>query len=120
VKVGTRVALELLGVIVFVTLFIHPTCNLLFRCGCRMIGFGGIAPCNMHDASTPDCPWCVMPLPALVLVGLFLVAGTWAAGHRKSGFSWVGGLFGYVLASLIGSALSAWAMGYPKWLFFGS
>ncbi|MEM1025773.1 MAG: hypothetical protein AAF627_16915 [Myxococcota bacterium] len=119
-KAWMRPVLELTGILLFVSLVVHPTCNVLFRCGCRMIGFGGTEPCNIHHATEPDCPWCVMSGTALLLVGVVLVAGTWVGGHRKQSFSWVGGLLGYAMASLVASAVSAWATDYPKWLFFGS
>ena len=50
-------------------------CDWIYDCGCQAWWSGGVTECNIHDASTHDCPWCshgfvggYLPL-ALVLVG---------------------------------------------------
>ena len=41
--------------------FLLPLCNVLFQCGCTWPWAGGISPCNIYDATLPDCPWCTAP-----------------------------------------------------------
>ncbi|REJ73512.1 MAG: hypothetical protein DWQ36_06890 [Acidobacteria bacterium] len=60
--------------------FMIDLCDLVYDCGCRSLWDGAAEDCNIHDATTHDCPWCttgrlgvVLP-PALVLATQGLIA----------------------------------------------
>ncbi|HVS14122.1 MAG TPA: hypothetical protein VMV46_09370 [Thermoanaerobaculia bacterium] len=40
-------------------LFFLDLCDLIFDCGCRSLWAGAADHCNVHDPTTPSCPWCV-------------------------------------------------------------
>mgnify|MGYP003654818294 CR=1 FL=1 len=48
--------------------FHNPYCGFLFQCGCTWNWAGGWIGCNVHDPTTPSCPWCSSVPPALYLV----------------------------------------------------
>jgi hypothetical protein len=50
----------------------HPFCNAVFRCGCGLVSLA--AHCNIHQPSSPHCPWCAQPLWFAFGAALALVA----------------------------------------------
>ncbi|KNC49947.1 uncharacterized protein AMSG_06255 [Thecamonas trahens ATCC 50062] len=60
-----RLAMEVMAVVgavyAFDWIFHNPSCGVMFQCGCTFNWAGGWAKCNVHDPSTPSCPWCIAP-----------------------------------------------------------
>ena len=72
-------------------LFFIDLCGLIFDCGCRPLWAGAADHCNVHDAATRSCPWCVsgrwgVYLPMGVILSgqaaALLVPGRLALGWR--------------------------------------
>lgn len=60
--------------------FMINLCDWIYDCGCRSLWNGAAEMCNIHDAGTPDCPWCstgwlgaYLP-PAMVLLAQGFIA----------------------------------------------
>jgi hypothetical protein len=60
----------------------HPTCDLVFRCGCAWFFAGGAAHCDVNDPAPPNCPPCT-DAPAGAAFAAALVAG-WLLAARTA------------------------------------
>lgn len=118
-----RILLATAIAIAFSMVFMLPLCGWMFRCGCTFLwteGYG-YAQCNIHQAGSPHCPWCVersplfMSLPfLLIVVGQGLVIGYFGKKHRLSLPVLVA--LGVLAFFLIGVATGYWFKildGYP-------
>lgn len=100
----------------------HPICAFQFDCGCRPMGFGGTDHCNVHEASTPDCPWCTGGPVRLAWVGAIIavpIALAFRVGKKRSwsaGRSILAALGAYVVGALVAGIAAALVTGYPTWL----
>jgi hypothetical protein len=41
------------------SVFFINLCGTIFRCGCESLWSGAAAHCNIHQAGSRHCPWCV-------------------------------------------------------------
>jgi hypothetical protein len=53
-----KVATAVLVVLVVTSVFLHPFCHQIFRCGCRTLWGGPTDHCNVNAKVGPHCPWC--------------------------------------------------------------
>ena len=115
---GTWAAIVALGLLIAVS--VHPLCNFFFDCGCRPMGLGAAAHCNVHEAHSPSCPWCTDDVLRLAWVGALILGGAAAGlftGRRRSAMAQLGyGVVGYLAGASVASLLAALLSGYPTWL----
>jgi hypothetical protein len=119
---------------IFLVIFITPLCGWVFDCGCTHLWAGAATHCNIHDASKPDCPWCVIPfqfnsleklsffftlLPAVIIYMMAWVAIKLARRYYGKNY-WREMLAGFASLFLAFVAV-AWiyksVMGYPYFVF---
>lgn len=97
-----------------------PFCDALFDCGCRwsLSWAEGVTHCNIHDASTHDCPWCVGgPWRQLILMAglsaLLLAAVWWSQRWRRWWASVLVGVMAVPPAVFLAGLITALLTGYP-------
>jgi len=126
--------LRLLGVVLAVVLTLgatHPSCNLLFDCGCTWLFWGGAEACNIHVPNPPHCPWCTggnirFTVVLVLTLAAQLGAQSWLLARRRGEPTTdvlVLGLklllvsvLGFAAAALAAGAYAAWQTNYPTFL----
>ena len=105
---------------VLAALAAHPTCNLLYRCGCAPFWSGGVTHCNIHRPSPPHCPWCSGGALAFAAVAAAIVAtmaGALVLARRRYGrrlpTSAAAVVLGFALGALLAGLAAALIAGYP-------
>ncbi len=53
--------------------FLLPFCGFMYKCGCTFLWSGAADGCNIHQANTVHCPWCVKRNPVLMALPFLVI-----------------------------------------------